>query len=96
MPNRNGLYLLSGRTAGRQERKTDVPFEFRRDRTRSPDQKHPSAAEQALISELRNQVRILLVDIANENLGAALLDLCELRRMLAEIGPEQQVDLDLD
>lgn len=97
MPNRNGLYLLSGRAAGRPDRKIDVPLEFRRDpTTASPDREPPTAVEQAQIAELRKHVRILLADIAKEDLGAALLNLCELRRILAEISPEQHADLDLD
>ena len=93
MPNRNGLYLLSGRAARQPERKIDVPLEFRRDRSASRDGTQLPAAEEALITELRKRVRIFLADLANEDLGTALLDLCELRRILAEISPEQRAEL---
>ena len=93
MPNRNGLYLLSGRATRQPERKIDVPLEFRRDRSASPDGTQLPAAEEALITELRKRVRIFLADLANEDLGTALLELCELRRILAEISPEQRADL---
>jgi hypothetical protein len=100
MPNRNGLYLLSGRAARQPERKIDVPLEFRRDRSASPDGTQLPAAEEALIAELlitelRKRVRVFLADLANEDLGTALLDLCELRRILAEISPEQRADLNV-
>ena len=95
MPNRNGLYLLSGRAARQPERKIDVPLEFRRDRSASPDGTQLPAAEEALITELRKRVRIFLADLANEDLGTALLELCELRRILAEISPEQRADLNV-
>jgi hypothetical protein len=95
MPNRNGLYLLSGRAARQPERKIDVPLEFRRDRSASPDGTQLPAAEEALITELRKRVRVFLADLANEDLGTALLDLCELRRILAEISPEQRADLNV-
>jgi hypothetical protein len=93
MPNRNGLYLLSGRATRQPERKIDVPLEFRRDRSASPDGTQLPAAEEALITELRKRVRIFLANLANEDLGTALLELCELRRILAEISPEQRADL---
>ena len=93
MPNRNGLYLLSGRATRQPERKIDVPLEFRRDRSESPDGTQLPAAEEALITELRKRVRIFLANLANEDLGTALLELCELRRILAEISPEQRADL---
>ena len=93
MPSRNGLYLLSGRAARQPERKIDVPLEFRRDRSASPDGTQLPAAEEALITELRKRVRIFLANLANEDLGTALLELCELRRILAEISPEQRADL---
>jgi len=71
MPNRNGLYLLSGRAAGRPEREIDMPLEFRRGRTAFLDRTQMPAAQEALIAELRMHVRILLADLANEELGAA-------------------------
>ena len=95
MPNRNGLYLLSGRAARQPERKIDVPLEFWRDRSASPDGTQLPAAEEALITELRRRARIFLADLANEDLGTALLDLCELRRILAEISPEQRAELNV-
>ena len=95
MPNRNGLYLLSGRATRQPERKVDVPLEFRRDRPGSSDGAQLPAAEEALITELRKRVRIVLADLAKDDLGTALLDLCELRRILAEISPEQRAELNV-
>ena len=93
MPNRNGLYLLSGRAAAQPERKIDGLLKFRRDTPASSDGRPLPAAEEALIMELRKRVWTFLVDLAKEDLGTALLDLCELRRILAEISPEQRADL---
>ena len=90
---RNGLYLLSGRATRQPERKVVVPLEFRRDRPGPADGIHLRPTEEALITELRKRVRIFLADLAKDDLGTALLDLCELRRMLAEISPERRAEL---
>jgi hypothetical protein len=62
----------------------------------SPERTPVPELDQALIVDLRKHVRTLLVDLANEDLGSALLDLSELRRILSEISPEQQAGLGLD
>ena len=90
MPNRNGLYLLSGRGAGRPQPSIELPLEFRRHRSASPDGTQLPATEQALITDLRKRVRVFLADLANDDLGTALIDLCELRRILAEIRLEER------
>jgi len=96
MPNRNGLYIVAGPTDRRPKHRIDLPLEFRRDRAASPDRPNFPAREEELISELRQLVRILLAHLADEDLGSALLDLCELRRILAEMSPEHYTDLDLE
>jgi hypothetical protein len=96
MPDRNSLRLVGRRLTRRHERKIKAPVNFPPDWTVSTDQIRGPEAKAALMSELQEHVQGLLADLADDDLGAALLELCELRRLLAEIGPEQYMRMDLE
>jgi hypothetical protein len=94
MQNRDRLYLIGGRAAARPQPKIDAPVEFLRDRRTLPHPTHQPEAQDAVIA-LRKHVHTLLSDLAHEDLGSALIDLCVLRQALSEMSPEQCVALNL-